>query len=96
MNELRFDHGQGSWPYLIPVEIRPTRTLSKPDGIYSSGVGQHLVNARHANLPYNAQPAFVSTPLRELGTWKVRLHDQMKLPPTRLLARVVPSTRREE
>ena len=55
MNELRFDHGQGSWPYLIPVEIRPTRTLSKPDGICSSGVGQHPVNARHANLPYNAQ-----------------------------------------
>ncbi len=54
MNELRFDHGQGSWPYLIPVEIRPTRTLSKPDGICSSGVGQHQVNARHANLPYNA------------------------------------------
>ena len=28
--------------------------LSKPDGIYSSGVGQHPVTARHANLPPNA------------------------------------------
>src|SRR5664279_1109652 len=41
----------------IVVVIRPTRTLSKPDGICSSGVGQHLVKARHANLPYNAQTA---------------------------------------
>ena len=45
MNELRFDHGQGSWPYLIPVEIRTTRTLSKPDGICSSVVGQPTATA---------------------------------------------------
>src|ERR1039458_2391764 len=44
---------------LITVENRPTRTLSKPDGICSSGVGQHLVKARHANLPYNARPGEV-------------------------------------
>ncbi len=38
----------------IAVDIRPTRTLSKPEGICSSGVGQHQVNARYVNLPYNA------------------------------------------
>ena len=43
----------------IAGENRPTRTLSKPDGKCSSGVGQHLVKARHAKLPYNAQCADV-------------------------------------
>ena len=37
----------------------PTRTLSKPDGICSSKVGQHRVKARHANLPYNARSALL-------------------------------------
>src|SRR5664279_1079616 len=31
----------------MTVANRTTRTLSKPDGIYSSGVGQHPVKARH-------------------------------------------------
>ena len=44
----------------IAVLNRSTRTLSKPDGIYSSGVGQHLVKARHANLPCNAKTVDVS------------------------------------
>ena len=34
----------------IAVDIRPTRTLSKPDGICSSGVGQHLATALHRHL----------------------------------------------
>src|SRR5271165_2242901 len=46
--------------FRIASENRPTRTLSKPDGICSSGVGQHLVKARHANLPYNALPFLVT------------------------------------
>ena len=45
-------------PHIIGAN-RATRTLSKPDGICSSGVGQHLVKARHATLPYNARSAEV-------------------------------------
>ena len=85
MNELRFDHGQGSWPYLIPVEIRPTRTLSKPDGICSSGVGQHQVTAWHANLPYNAHPVEMDSCCPEVWLWKVGLVDHACAPLNPLL-----------
>jgi hypothetical protein len=53
-------HAAAGSPHIIG-DNRPTRTLSKPDGICSSGVGQHLVKARHANLPYNALIAEVDS-----------------------------------